>query len=139
MDTLLSEGRDAGLEVCFHFSNDRCRAAIGGSLDNFNEYASNPTFDYLINCESWKILSVGPAIEGTQHRGSMQTVLMTARTEKQTESENTKDETKASRKADDDGGRRFLWTLQQERRPPRQGCWMVHEVLYTKNAYLQTI
>jgi hypothetical protein len=35
--------------------------------------------------------------------------------------------------------RTFLWTLQQERRPPLQGCWIIHEVLYVKNAYAQTI
>jgi hypothetical protein len=32
-----------------------------------------------------------------------------------------------------------LWTLQQERRPPRQGCWLIHEVLYVKNAFELTL
>jgi hypothetical protein len=46
---------------------------------------------------------------------------------------------------EDDGGggggqgkRRFLWTLQKEIRPPRQDCWLVHEVLFTQNAMHQT-
>mmetsp|Transcript_20042 Transcript_20042/g.41923 ORF Transcript_20042/g.41923 Transcript_20042/m.41923 type:complete len:93 (+) Transcript_20042:2313-2591(+) len=30
--------------------------------------------------------------------------------------------------------KRFLWTLQRERRPPRQGFWLIHEVVYTKNS-----
>ena len=32
----------------------------------------------------------------------------------------------------------FLWTLQRERRPPRQDCWLVHEVLFTENAGMLT-
>jgi hypothetical protein len=38
----------------------------------------------------------------------------------------------------DYGKRRFLWTLQKEIRPPRQNCWLVHEVLCTQNAMHQT-
>lgn len=144
MDTLVSDSREAGLEVCFHFSSDRCRAAIGGSLDNFGEYANNPTFGYLIHCASWEILSVGPVIEGTPHRGDMQTVLMVARPESAgyDVDEGGKDEKLKAKKAGDakkENGRHFLWTLQKERRPPLKDCWMVHEVLFTKNAYLQTL
>lgn len=119
MDTMLNGNRDEGLEVCYHFSSDRCRAAQGGSLENFRSYADNPTFGFLIECDAWKKVSTGPVIRGTQHRGSMQTVLMSA--------QKTEDE------------RTFLWTLQQERRPPLEGCWMVHEVLYVDNAFLQTV
>lgn len=142
MDTLL-ERKDAGLEVCFHFSSDRCRAAIGGSLNEFNRYAENPTFGYLIHCLAWDVVSVGPVIPGTQHRGSMQTVLMEARANSsvdQKKKATITDVTKENNRKDDDvDSRRFLWTLQQERRPPLQGCWMIHEVLYTKNAWQQTL
>jgi len=34
--------------------------------------------------------------------------------------------------------RQFLWTMQQERRPPRQGCWLIHEVMYVNNAFQLT-
>jgi hypothetical protein len=150
MDTLL-ERKDAGLEVCFHFSSDRCRAAIGGSLDEFAAYAHNPTFAYLINCRSWDVCSVGPIIPGTLHRGSMQTVLMVAKAASATAVASQNSEPRAigqtdkmdkennNKANDDDKSRRFLWTLQQERRPPLQGCWMIHEVLYTKNAWQQTL
>lgn len=138
MDTLL-ERKDAGLEVCFRFSSDRCRAAIGGSLDKFAAYAQNPTFGYLIHCCSWEITSVGPIIPGTSHRGSMQTVLMVARAA--AAGKVTTNVAKSNKGGADDSidGRRFLWTLQQERRPPLQGCWMIHEVLYTKNSWQQTL
>ena len=35
--------------------------------------------------------------------------------------------------------KQFLWTMAQQRRPPLQGCWLVHECLYVDNAYQQTM
>jgi hypothetical protein len=120
--SVLLDSKDAGLEVCFHFSSDRCRAALGGSLERFREYATNPVFGYLVNCQDYSIVSVGPEIAGTTTRGAMRTVLMDAIS--------TDDPTKEPRDE-----RRFLWTLQKERRPPRQNCWMIHEVIYARNAF----
>jgi hypothetical protein len=34
---------------------------------------------------------------------------------------------------------RFLWTLQQERRPPLAGCWLVRQCLYVENAIYETL
>ena len=90
-------------------------------MERFRLYASNPVFGYLVNCDEWQTLSIGPVIKGTATRGDMQTVLMAALS-----AENNKSQT-------------FLWTLQRERRPPLQGCWIIHEVLYVKNAYAQTL
>ena len=115
----LHQRQDAGLEVCFHFSSDRCRAALGGSLERFAEYATNPIFGYLLKSTQYEVVSVGPLIAGSATRGAMQTVLMEAQS--------------------DQGGRRFLWTFQKERRPPRQNCWMIHEVIYVKNAHMLTV
>lgn len=124
MATLQSR-RDAGLEVCFNFSSDRCRAAIGGSLEKFAEYATNPVFGYLVQCGDYEVLSVGPEITGTPTRGAMQTILMEAK--------------QGEDRAIDEFSRRFLWTFQKERRPPRQNCWVIHEVIYVKNAYMLTL
>ena len=183
MDTLVQNRHDTkiGLDVCFAFSNDRCRAAIGGNINEFYQYATNPTFAYLTSSVSYRIVSIGPIINGTAHRGSMQTVLMevipsittsmkttTIRTIRAVPSSssaaaspslppppspNVKDAAinRLSIDATDNNTsldqkttptstpRRFLWTLQQERRPPLQNCWMIHEVLYTKNAFQQTM
>jgi hypothetical protein len=117
-----------GLEVCFSFSSDQCRAALGGSFMEFTEYAQNPTFQYLITTPSYSLVSIGPIIPGTAHRGSMQTILM--------EIESKMNDDDSSSEA---ARRRFLWTLRKERRPPRQDCWLIHEVLYVKNAFHQTI
>jgi hypothetical protein len=83
---------NAGLETCFDFSSDRCRAGLGGSLDEFISYASNPTFGSMINAQSYEILSVGPIIAGTATRGAMQTVLVRVTPAK-------------------GGDRRFLWCV----------------------------
>ena len=121
----LKERQDAGLEVCWRFSSDRCRAALGGSLERFAQYATNPVFGYLVQCTDHEVLSTGPIIKGTPTRGDMQTILMQA---KQTAGDN-----------EEEHPRRFLWTFQKERRPPRQDCWVIHEVIYVKNAYALTL
>ena len=123
MDTMLDREED-GLEVCWRFSSDRCRAALGGSLERFSEYATNPVFGYLVKCLDYQVLNIGPVIKGTPTRGDMRTILMDA---------------KQSGDKVEKHPRRFLWTFQKERRPPRQDCWVVHEVIYVKNAYSLTL
>lgn len=112
--------KHAGLEVCWNFSSDRCRAAQGGSLDSFIQYARNPIFASMVDAREWEAVSVGPIIQGTATRGAMQTVLVNVVPQ-------------------NGEARRFLWTLQQERRPPRQGCWLVWECLSVENAYSHTL
>lgn len=111
---------NAGLECCFNFSTDRCRAAQGGSLEKFVQYAANPVFASMVNSKEWQVLSTGPLIQGTPTRGAMQTVLIHVQP-RQGEA------------------RRFLWTLQKERRPPRQDCWLVWECLSVEHAYSHTL
>ena len=167
MDTFLQNPHDTkiGLDVCFAFSNDRCRAAIGGNINEFYQYATNPTFAYLTSSVSYQVVSIGPTINGTAHRGAMQTVLLevipsittsmttststipspnvkySTRTDQRIKcaSVNTNDDDDKTLDRTSPTPRRFLWTLQQERRPPLQNCWMIHEVLYTKNAFQQTM
>ncbi|KAL7531159.1 hypothetical protein ACHAXR_003877 [Thalassiosira sp. AJA248-18] len=118
MDALLQNDvpkENAGLEVCFNFSSDRCRAAFGGSLEDFILHASNPTFGSMTNANEYSVLSVGPVIAASMTRGAMQTVSIKV----------------TPAKGND---RTFLWTMQQERRPPRQGLWLVHECIFVENA-----
>jgi hypothetical protein len=148
METLLGRQpfslyENSGLEVCFEFSSDRCRAANGGSLEKFIQYASNPVFGFLTDASSYSILSVGPIIPSTLNRGAMQTVLMEACQTRftKTETPSPRATVEPSAAPSSSNGptnqperKRFLWTLQQERRPPLQGCWMIHEVIYVRNA-----
>mmetsp|Transcript_20099 Transcript_20099/g.61920 ORF Transcript_20099/g.61920 Transcript_20099/m.61920 type:complete len:179 (-) Transcript_20099:3-539(-) len=109
---------DRGLTLCFAYSDDMCRAAVGGSLDAFLQYARNPTFSQLIDHQSWSG-KVGTAIPASQTRGAMQTSMVTV--------VNSRGQT-----------RKFLWTMQQQRRPPRQGVWLVHECLNVDMAFAKT-
>jgi hypothetical protein len=110
----------AGLEVCFNFLSDQCHAAQAGSLKAFIQFAQNPVFASMVNNLEWNTLSTGPIIPGTQTRGAMQTALVKVSPVK-------------------GEGRKFLWTLQQERRPPRWGYCHVYECIDVKNAYSQTL
>mmetsp|Transcript_27275 Transcript_27275/g.41798 ORF Transcript_27275/g.41798 Transcript_27275/m.41798 type:complete len:260 (-) Transcript_27275:22-801(-) len=116
---------NSGLEVCYNFSSDNCRAANGGSFESFIAYAGNPVFQYMVNCLAWSTESVGSEIVGTITRGAMKTVLVKVVPR------------------DDKGlslmDRTFLWTLMKERRPPRQNCWLVHECISVENAFAQTV
>ena len=179
MDALRCRKPEQSLEICFNYSTDRCRAAVGGSLDEFIQYANNPVFGKLINCE-YNILSVGPIIAGSVHRGAMQTVLIDVqkalnvgdvikaaqqqqqnsgspqqqrrrpsareRRKQRLLAEQGKDAEAIEENGSDGGSakpvngkQRFLWTLQQERRPPRQDCWLVHEVMFVENAGMLTV
>lgn len=124
MNALLRNGEpyaNAGLEVCWNFSSDRCRASQGGSLEVFIEFADNPVFSTMVDAASWDVVSQGNEIPGTPTRGAMQTVLA------------------AVTKEDGGKSREFLWTLQKERRPPRQDCWLVHECIAKDAAYEHTL
>ncbi len=172
MDALQMASSNDALEVCFTFSSDRCRAAVGGTLEQFVRYADNPVFGTLVNCDGYEIISVGPIIPGASNglgsrRGEMQTFLVEItegvslrtvlkgaeqgarrrptveerlRQRELREKEKLRDEEYEDIMVEnvDEGKRRFLWTLQKELRPPRQNCWLVHEVLFTKNAIHQT-
>lgn len=97
----------------------------GGSLESFLQYANNPVFQSMVDNHKWEVLSVGPEIAGTNTRGAMKTILVKVVQEKE-----------AGKKKND---RKFLWTLMKERRPPRQGLWLVHECIAVDNSFAQTI
>jgi hypothetical protein len=134
---------DSGLEVCYNFSSDSCRMANGGSLESFLLRANNPVFQTLVNCQSYEILNIGPEIQGTQTRGTMQTVLINVipKIIIYPPKLNSWGEVIITKDVDDDEAkrnnneRRFLWTLMKERRPPRQGYFLVHECIACDNAY----
>ncbi|KAG8467267.1 hypothetical protein KFE25_000583 [Diacronema lutheri] len=112
---------DSGLATCFAFSNDMCRAAVGASLDEFVKFARNPIFGSMVNCESWRAEPVNLVGNGgTPTRGAMATQLvhvvsLSGRT------------------------RTFIWTLQQERRPPNAGSWLVWQCLAKDKAIELTV
>ena len=135
---------NSGLEICFRFSGDMCRAAVGGSLETFLAFANNPTFASMVNAEAWAA-DEASFIEGTQTRGAMATVSRTAvsffvityRVLRCRTIESQVLVRVVPRGAEVE--RRFLWTLQQQRRPRLQGCWLIHECLALEKAIYKTL
>lgn len=159
MDALLQNEnprKNAGLEVCFDFSSDRCRAALGGNIENFILYASNPTFGSMMNANEYIVLSVGPIILATMTRGAMQTVLVKVTPSKgdhrtllwyvcraawSTCTINAMPcflLNRSPQRIFETSPMQHRRTMQQERRPPRQGLWLVHECIFVENAFALT-
>lgn len=136
--------KNAGLEINFSFASDRCRAAIGSSLENFIVYADNPIFGKMVDMKGFKILKAGPIIPGTNTRGDMQTyltsIIPSGNLLNTAGSNNMNSGGVSGDNNNTEGGRemKFLWTLQKERRPPRQNFWLIHEVIFVDNAFALT-
>ena len=109
---------NAGLEVCFRFSNDMCRASVGGSLEAFFRYAANPTFQCLVDHAGYDA-RLSSRIDAAKFRGAMAAFVVDA-------------EKKGKR-------RQFLFTLEKQRRPPQTDCWLIRECLPMDKAIYQTI
>jgi hypothetical protein len=111
---------NSGLATCYAFSNDMCRAAVGASVEDFCKYARNPVFQTMVNSDRWDAAPVSIVGSATPTRGAMATQMVHVTSK--------------------EGMRRsFLWTLQQERRPPNAGAWLVWQCLAKDMAICLTV
>jgi hypothetical protein len=86
---------------------------------------NSPVFSTMVNCAAYELESdTLTLIPGTATRGAMAKCVVVVT---------------PSTSAFASGPRRFLWTLQQERRPPRAGEWLLYEVIAIDNAIMQTL
>ena len=120
------------------------------SLADFLKYARNPTFAQLVDHESWSG-KLGNRIPATQTRGALTTTMVTVQTNRGQERKFLWTLVPVRKSTSELGlktiSRRwrgapetlFPHRLQQQRRPPDQGCWLVHECLYVENAIEQTL
>ena len=117
---------DAGRELNFAFAGDQLRAIWGGSMDEFVRWSkANPVFEYMVDCDDFEILEdTVETNEGTPTRGSLTKMVVRVRNNDQ-----------PSKK----GARDYLWTLQQERRPPMTGCWLLWQVIAVDKAHELTV
>jgi len=119
---------NAGLEINFDFASERCRAAMGGDLPKFISFARNSVFSSMVGVSKvWSFSGdqpLSPIIPGSVTRGDMVTVLV---------------EVIPHPEASKEEARHFLWTLQKERRPPKQGMWLVLECICVENAFELTL
>lgn len=111
---------NSGLATCYAFSNGMCRAAVGASVEEFIVYAQNPVFQSMVDAQKWRADPINILESTTPTRGAMATQMVHV----------------VSRRGDT---RSFLWTLQQERRPPLAGAWLVYQCLAKDYAISLTV
>jgi len=142
---------DAGLTTLFRFLTPQGRAAIappqakggrqgGVELDAFLTEASHP-FLVLIGCDEF-IVSEATVINATATRGALGTVKLEVRARPDGERlSNSLSSSVANREADTNSTvtRRFLLSLEQQRRPPLTGCWLLKEPLALERSAFQML
>ena len=106
-------GVDWGHRYQWKFFNGMVRANWGGDVDEFvREEKNNP--NGLANCDWFETDEESIShIPGTPTRGAIAKMVVAVRCRDGVPMES----------------RKFLWTLQQERRPPQTGCWLISSVL----------
>jgi hypothetical protein len=120
-ELVLERGVDWGRRYNWGFFGSMVRANWGGDVSTFvREARNNPTG--MANCDWFDTEEESiTTIAATQTRGAIVKMLVAVRCR--------------------DGipmpARTFLWALQQERRPPQAGCWLVASVLAVDKAYEQ--
>ena len=120
-EEVIKRGADWGRRYNWLFFNDVVRANWGGDPDEFCRQERNQPKG-LANCEEFNIEEPN-VIAGTPTRGALCTMIVKVK----------------CRDAIPMPSRRFLWTLQQERRPPLTGCWLIREVLAVDRAIDLTV
>ena len=110
---MIRAGAEWGHKYNWAFFGGMVRANWQGDVDEYiSECRNNPSG--LTNCEWFEteedtITTIG----ATQTRGAICKMVVHVR----------------CRDAMPMAERKFLWTLQQERRPPQSGCWLISSVL----------
>lgn len=127
---------DAGKLLNWALAGDMMRQVHQGDPGKFLSWARrSPVFDCLVNCEKFEVeASTVQVIPGTQTRGAMAKAIVAV-----TPCEAVVDDEHSVRgRIGKPPDRKFLWTLQQERRPPRIGAWLLYQVLAVDQAFQET-
>ena len=123
---------NAGLSRLFNFATYECRAALTARKGKetearFVRYADSPALIALLGCDSFELTQPPTVIPGTQTRGALATQIVLVR-----EARGFRYKSGHERPAEQVGTlheENYLFTLEQQRRPPLAGCWMVKELL----------
>ena len=113
LEQVTRRGEDWGHRYSWTFLSGMARANWQGDVNGFVREAKN-NVNGLACCEWFETDEESiESIEGTPTRGTICKMVVTVRCK--------------------DGipmpSRQFLWTLEQERRPPQSGCWLISSVL----------
>jgi len=128
-------GANAGLKTLFAFTTPQGRVALappsvgtsgmqgGVRLEHFVATAHHPLLA-LMNCVSYELLGDATVIAPTMTRGGLAT-----------------QHVRVEPHHDDDGAtplsKTFLLSLEQQRRPPLEGCWMLKEAMPLEQSVFQ--
>ncbi|CAM9301686.1 unnamed protein product [Ectocarpus sp. 8 AP-2014] len=93
-----------GLRTVFEFSSGMCRRAVGGTAESFIKEARYSVFGATVGCQSFTLEPMSMVAD----RLATQVVSVVASDGRQ---------------------RRFLWTLERQRRPPDAGKWLIYGVV----------
>ena len=112
-DEVARAGEDWGYRYNWQFFSGMVRANWRGDVDEFVREEKN-NLNGIANCDWFETEEATMMhIAGTATRGAIVKVVVAVR----------------CRDAVPMASRKFLWTLQQERRPPQVGCWLITSVL----------
>ena len=124
---------DAGKWINWELGGDMIRSIHGGDPANFLKWSRrSPVYDCLVNCDDFYVdLDTLTHIPGTPTRGALCKVVVHV-----TPSEAVVDGPRSVRgRIGKPPSRSFLWTMQQQRRPPRIGAWLIYQVLAIDHAF----
>eukprot|EP00967_Tisochrysis_lutea_P121248 scaffold199631_cov37-Tisochrysis_lutea.AAC.1 len=116
--------RRSGLHLNWDFASGMMRTIHRGDFERFVTWSENsPVFGTMLGCDGFTMeMDTLQLLPGTLTRGDMAKLVV--------------DVIPSSPMLKP---RKFLWTLQQERRPPLTGCWLVTQVLAIDKALELTI
>ena len=140
---------DRGLERLFYFATSECRAALTArrgieELDRFVGHANSQALQPLLRCSDFDV-GEPILIPGTPTRGAITTFVVTVWDKTTPFRHHSGFERQANLEdcwlaeagtSPSDRTELVRFTLQQERRPPLQGCWMVKEILPLRLQFL---
>lgn len=129
--------RDAGKLYNWALGGDMLRAIHQGDPSNFLRWTlRSPVYDSMVRCESFNVESdTVEMIPGTPTRGALAKVVVRV-----TPVQAILDGPHSVRgRVGKPRDRRFLWTMQQQRRPPRLGAWLIYQCLAIDKAHELTV
>lgn len=125
---------DAGIERVYHFTTYECRAALTarkGYKSGVERFVQHAMLYSLVECRSFRLVGEPTIIAGTQTRGAMASLAVDVQYDPGFRFKSGFERRAPPADADDGAseGERYLFTLQQERRPPLAGCWLVRSLM----------
>ena len=125
--------RDAGKLLNWELGGGMLRAIHQGDPRQFLRWTlRSPVYDCMVRCESFEVeADTVEVIAGTPTRGALAKVVVRVTPVEAVVEGPHSVRGRVGKPRD----RRFLWTMQQQRRPPRLGAWLIYQCLAVDKAH----